>query len=726
MAINLQSLSLTSAFNSIVNFFRSQSNNSKWKDMTQGAEGTFLVRLLANIFSTLSYRIVAQAREIFLSTAALRSSNIGLSVNLGYSTFRGSNLKRKVRLLPTGNYTIPKLAVVGTYDSDHDILALNEYSLIEGEAIDLDVVVGKVKEETFTAGTSAIKCFSLFTTGISEDYTLYLDSLEVPTTKVIKDMTDDKYLVRTNPYSSVDIMYLNTYSGAKYVYGTGSEITIRYVELENVSPVPFTDSMFVNYGTLLDTTNISTYIPPESVEQMKINAPLDHETQNLIRSKQDYANRLKQIIPSMVDANYEPLTPTYTLISGLKSDFTLVTEDERETMSELLKEERFFGTPLPDVTHPRREVANLQISLALSNKYKNIADINLDVENILAGNYDSRLGSTFNTYDLERKIEALSYVKYARVGHVINDRVADRNYQVGYILNYGDQNYIVSKILGMSGTSTPNWNIPITPMANIDTGLETQDGSIIWRAYKLLPNMPQTNTFTWQPNMQFGIGDYVYDTSNAPGYMFKCVDLIKSSGFTELDLTYAEVGQFFVDGSIVWVSKDRSDTYNLWSSSTNYRLGQSVNVSSNSNISLECISYTGTAGTDQEISFELSEYEVLSEGDVTLETGELGGYFVVAGNKEYYFRKNDIIVAASSEFSSSFAVVNSRYSSSTRQTTVTVSKPVGSGITYTELRTQGRGTRDGQILWTLVEDIDNITYPWNGYVVFDHELEIIE
>jgi hypothetical protein len=137
MAINLQSLSLTSAFNSIVNFFRSQSNNNKWKDLTTGSEGSFLIRLLANIFSTLSYRIVAQAREIFLSTAALRSSNIGLAVNLGYSTFRGSNLKRKVNLLPTGNFTIPKLAMIGSYDSDHDIYTLNEYSLEEGVATDI-------------------------------------------------------------------------------------------------------------------------------------------------------------------------------------------------------------------------------------------------------------------------------------------------------------------------------------------------------------------------------------------------------------------------------------------------------------------------------------------------------------------------------------------------------------------------------------------------------------
>ena len=740
MAINLQSLSLTSAFNSIVNFFRSQANNNKWKDLTSGAEGSFLIRLLANIFSTLSYRIVAQAREVFLSTAALRSSNIGISVNLGYSTFRGSNLKRRINIRPTGNFTLPKLSMIGSYDSDHDIYVLGKYNsdtneyedvtLVEGEAQDIDVVVGKIKEETFVTGTSATKCFSLFTSGISEDYTLYLDSVEVPTTKVIKEMTEDKYLVRTNPYSSVDIMYLNNYSGFKYTYGTGSEITIRYIELEDVTPIPFTDSMFVNYGVLLNTTTISTYLAPESIDQIKVNAPLDHETQNLIRSKQDYANRLNEIIPSIVDANYKPLTYTYTVMTGLKNDFTLLTEDEVDKIKGLLREERFFGTPIADLLHPKREVANLKISLALNNKYKNIADINLDIDNILKDSYDAVLGTTFNTYELERKIESLSYVKYARVSHVINDRLPTKNYQVGYILEKADetgksQYYIASKILGMSGITVPDWQLPVTPTPDVDTGLITKDGGLYWRAYKLLPNILTTDLFTWQPSKPYGVGDYVTDY-RAPNYMFKCVDLVKSSGFEAPDITYAEVGEFVVDGEIVWVTKDRSNDYDTWLSSTNYRLGQSVNVPSNSNLSLECVSYTGTAGTDDEVSFELSKYDVIGEGDVELSSGEMGGYFTVAGNKEDYFRKDDIITATDKKGSATFAVVESNYSSETGLTTITVSKPVGSGATYDTLYTQERGTRDGYLLWTLVEDIDNITYPWNSYSVFEHELEIIE
>ena len=726
MALNLQSLSLTSVFNSIINFFKSQENTGSWKNLTTGSEATFLIRLLANVISTISYRIIAQSRENFLSTAALPSSNIGISVNLGYSAFRGSNFKRKVRLLPTGSYTIPKLGVLGAYNDQYDIIALEEVSLVEGEPIDVNVVVGKIKEESFTAGTSAIKCFSLFTTGISEDYVLYVGSTEVPTTKVIKNMTEDKYLVRTNPYSSVDIMYLNTYEGAKYVYGTGTEITIKYVELQDIEEVPFTDAMFANFAILEDVTNISQYLPFETVEEMKINAPLDHETQNLIRSKQDYANRLSEIVPAVIDANWEALTPTYTLITGLKNDFTLVSDSERAEVLTLLKKENFFGTPLPDITHPRREVANLQIDLALSNKYKNIADINEDIDNILENYYDAKLGSSFSTFDLERKIESLSYVKYARVGHVINDREANKNYQVGYILHYKDeekgeeQDYIAAKILGMTGSSTPSWNIPVTPIKEIDTEMETQDGSIIWRAYKKLPGMPSDIYFERQNYAQYGIGDYVFD-SNAPGYMFKCIDLIKNSGYKEPDISLLKIGEFIADGNIVWVVKQRSDYYPSWEAMTNYRLGVSVNVASSSEYSLECVSYTGTVGSDDKVSFELTNYPVVEV---------IGNVFKVAGNKTYYFRPDDIISAhyleGDKDAYTSFAVSSSVYNAEEGVTSVTVvAETIDIGLMYDYLITRERGTRDGQILWKLIEDVDNITYPWNGYMVFDHVLNIL-
>ena len=45
---------------------------------------------------------------------------------------------------------------------------------------------------------------------------------------------------------------------------------------------------------------------------------------------------------------------------------------------------------------------------------------------------------------------------------------------------------------------------------------------------------------------------------------------------------------------------------------------------------------------------------------------------------------------------------------------------------YTILEVAQRGTIDGSIQWTLIKNVDEITYDWNSYVTFTHTLEILE
>lgn len=743
MVIDLQSLSLTSAFNSIVSYFRSQENNTAFRDLSNTSEGSFLIRLLANVISVLSYRIVAQSRENYLSTAALTSSNVGIAVNLGYSVFRGSNLKRLVYLTPTGTYTLPKFSVIGNYNDEYNIITLEDIDLVEGVQAKINTVVGNVREESFVAGTSAIKIFSLFTTGISEDYVLFKDADEVPTTKVMKEMVDDKYLVRTNPYSSVDIAYLNTFSNAKYKYGNGTEFTIRYVELADVPVIPYTSSMFL-YGNLDDYTTTSPFLTFEPVDSIKITAPLDHETQNLIRSKADYANRLQQIIPDINEVNFRAMTPTLTQITYLKDDFTLLTGTllqpgsskqnidalegtEINKVNSLLKQENYFGTPLPDITPPRREVADLDISLALTNKYKSLADINLDIENILKNYYNVYLDNSFSTYDLERKLEGLSYVKYARVSHKINQRKTNTNYQLGHLIYQDGSYYKASKVLGRTSYSQPSegWAVPLNPGNEIDTNAVILDGTIYWKCFKKLPNMPTSSYFKRVPNMLCGIGDYMY-TDLFPNYMFKCIDIVRQTGNSTPDLSASSIGDFVVDGGIVWVVKERvnDSVVKNWDSLTSFRLGETVNVSG-AEFSLECISYTGTTGPKETLEFEKNEYDIIGYDEETRDA------FYVNGDKTWYFRAGESIEAQDSQGYTSFLVEASIIEGD--KTKIIVSRRQSSGEyaipegrDYKKLYTTLRGTQDESILWTLVDDINDIDYDWNSFVSFSHSLTILE
>lgn len=761
MAIDLQSLSITSAFNSIVNYFRSQENNSTWRDLTNGSEGSFLIRLLANVMSVISYRIVAQSRENYLSTAALPASNIGIAVNLGYSVPRGSNLKRLIRLIPNGNYTIPKFSVLGSYNTEYSIICIEDedITLVEGQPINIQTVVGNLREESFITGTSDIKIFTLFNSNISDDFMLFKDGMEVPTTTTLKGMLDNNYLVRTNPYSSVDIAFLNTLETAdeNLKYGNGSEITIRYVELANVPVVPYSSSMFT-YGTLDDYRTIQGNRGMETVDSIKVTAPLYHEVQNLIRSKSDYASALRIDVPSVSEVNFKALTPTYTQITYLKDNFNLLTGTYQPVGSSLdnknalvateigdflnlLKDQNYFGTPLPDIVVPRREEAYLRISVALKNKYKNISDVDYDIENILKNFYNVYLNVSFNTYELERKIEDLSYVKYARVEHIINDRNPNAYCQLGYLTYDEDSKnyYKISNVLGVTGTqlnSSLNWRPSITVEDAIDTNAVFQDGALYWKCYKKLPGVSMRKRY---PNSTFGLGEFMHTGSDNPAlenFMFKCIDMVRYSGTVKPDVTTAELGDFIEDGGLVWVVIDRvSDpTITEWESSKQYRIGQRVNASGDY-FSLECVAYAGRTSSSSTPAFFK---DVLPINTITQEADPFATV-TVEGNYAQYFKEGDVVTAEYTNTGGSgiaFWEVQgiSIYNSDENITTfkvVNYDKNLGSlvvieGNKYTNVYPVFRYSIDGDVAWELVEDPTNIQYGWDSFISFKHEVEILE
>ena len=756
MAIDLQSLSITSAFNSIVNYFRSQENNSSWRDLTNGSEGSFLIRLLANVMSVISYRIVAQSRENYLSTATLPASNIGIAVNLGYSVPRGSNLKRLIRLTPNGNYTLPKLSVIGSYDTEYSILNLEEVVLKEGEPINIETVVGNLREESFITGTSDIKIFTLFNSNISDDFILFKDNIEVPTTDVLKEMLDNKYLVRTNPYSSVDIAFLNTLETAdeNLKYGNGTEITIRYVELADVPVIPYSTNMFT-YGTLEDYRTIQGNRGMETVDSMKVTAPLYHEVQNLIRSKADYASALRINIPSVNEVNFLARTPVLTQITYLKDNYNLLTgtylpagtskENEENliatevgTFEELLKDQNYFGTPLPDIVPPKREVASLHIGIALKNKYKDISDIDYDIENILKNFYNTFLNVEFSTYDLERQIENLSYVKYARVSYKVFDRKKNTAYQLGYMTqdpSTGDY-YKVGSICGETGITSDgqlNWAPSISVGSEIDTKAIFLDGSIYWKCFKRLSDMPPYKIQKRYPGRAYSIGDFVYVSDiSLSGYMFECIDIAgKYTGNEAPDTSTVEIGEFVDDNEIIWVAIDRVSDPTVFEreNAKMYRIGQRVNPVDRDDISLECVSYAGMSGSSDSIEFFKAQQDVLGVKDNTI---------YVAGDQRPYFKDGDVIkvqydsiTEGSNEetvtVDGSYAYYTSSYKDVSPYTAITLKEALrGGDRNYVSIEPVERPTQDGEIQWELVEDPAKVKYGWNSYVTFEHELEILE
>ena len=86
--------------------------------------------------------------------------------------------------------------------------------------------------------------------------------------------------------------------------------------------------------------------------------------------------------------------------------------------------------------------------------------------------------------------------------------------------------------------------------------------------------------------------------------------------------------------------------------------------------------------------------------------------------------EGDTISALYPEGATNYQVSNSVYNG--ENTVITIVGDVDSTIEYQSLIAPERGVQDGNILWTVIDDVSNITYPWNSYTTFDYTLEIIE
>lgn len=663
MALDIKPISITAMFNNIKSFFQSQENNSKWKDLSTGAEGIFCMRMLANILSVLSLRIMTAFRECFHSTANFMSSQIALAVNNGYSVFRGRNHRRRIKLTLNSdiNMTIPALSVVGFYDPNYSIITLEEINPSKNaneddKSIEFLATIGSLREISWTAKTAGLKKFVRHEQGISEDYRLFLDGEPVPTSDVAKDKLNNKYYIYTNHYKSVTVEYLNNYKGSTYNYDNDTEFTLRYVELADMDINELTDDMFT-IGTLESSVVTSSYKDFEDIDSIKQNSPVYREMQNLIRSKEDWKDAYRATLPVVKEITYRALTPSYTQLSCLKNDHTLmesayssdmtkITDIEENSIREELEPARYFGRPFPDMEDPKREVTTLDITLGLTSVYKQEDDIKADVRTIIDQMYQNKFGETVNIYDVEQSLKELTYVKYARVAVHVNKRKSFERYQKGDViseeLSYGDNDtiqkiYRCKDVLGMSSEIEPTWNVPASSK-EIETGLLTVDNELIWQCYKRLANLD--NVTAWNYNSYYAVGDFIY-TETYPNYVFKCISLIAKSGAQAPDVVSTDVGDYVEDGNLLLICIPYNSTsYKERVSKFNYKLRDRMNING---LSFEVVGFIGMTSGSTSIKVRSDEQQLYSIPVDARADVPAGNLYLADGDYRTYVKQGDLI-----------------------------------------------------------------------------------
>jgi hypothetical protein len=242
--------------------------SDNFKDFYAGSIGSTLIELAAGFSEFNSYSSIVARRESYLSEARLIDSSIGIAQTLGYSTFRGNNVKLSLTITPTTTVTVNKFDIIGTV-GNYDIISLDDYDLQYGTEITITVVLGVLKVTSVTVTDARTYDFRFVSDKISNDIMLKLDGTIVPTSNVLYDLINDKFVVLSNPLGGIDVRYLNRYQPNKwnqytkytfldYVLPTYDwRPTFHYYVGQHVCKVSPTDALPIMYECIAEGTSNS-------------------------------------------------------------------------------------------------------------------------------------------------------------------------------------------------------------------------------------------------------------------------------------------------------------------------------------------------------------------------------------------------------------------------------------------------------------------------------------
>jgi hypothetical protein len=261
-AMENTSLSYTSLLSNLSSYVTSMDDYTRWKDFFEGSEGQIILELIASKSSYEAYKILTSRQETYLQYCTKLASAKAIAQNYSYSAYRGTNRQLTLQIdNPTSTVVIPALTVVGSA-GDYDFVTSEQVVLNKGTSAAVKGYIGNLNTEQLTATSSDLLTFRFSSTNISEIFQLYLNSTQVPTTSIMKEMLDDKYFVCSNGVDGVDILYLNTKSGFTNTYSSGNTLTLKFIEYVNASYSE--SSLTFDYG---DISSIASDIAPTDPER---------------------------------------------------------------------------------------------------------------------------------------------------------------------------------------------------------------------------------------------------------------------------------------------------------------------------------------------------------------------------------------------------------------------------------------------------------------------------
>lgn len=511
--IDPSSVSFSSILTDLEVYRDSRPDSAKWNTFFEAGTGQTITEEIAALGAFLAYKVITGRRENYLQYAVNKSSVVGIAQYLGYSTFRGKNQHLTLLIVPSATMVLPRFSIVGAL-KDQDLVVLQDTPMTINVPVMVEVVIGTLTAEDISAPSADRAIFRFESPDVTEDLRLLLNGTEVSTSDRILDLDDDKFVVITNVLESVDVSYLNRV-GSSFLYNTGDILRIEFLAKKDIN----FDQSDINffYGDLTSFSTLSVYQDPEANNTTRINAPLFHETQALVRARLDFLKVFKIIDPRFVSTNQHDVTAATVELAYLNSDYSALTMAEKTDLLSILRKRMAMGIPPPLITDPVRVALPLDIAVTLRNNTENTTDL---IESILVLK-ENILGSSINLDDIESDLEDLNSVKIARVSIGSSEWVASTSYERGSRVRLEPatgQVFELTKILYRSNSVEPAW-----PTTLNNTVI---DKELVWKAELINPS--ELTTTTWSPNSIYEIRNVVVPTV-PNGRQYRLADFINKS-----------------------------------------------------------------------------------------------------------------------------------------------------------------------------------------------------
>ena len=431
--IDPTSLSFEAIKGNLTSWIKARPDYAVWKDFYDSGAGNTIIELIAGMQTLLGHRNISGRRETYLQYAEMLSSCKGMSQNLGYSANRGTNKHLTLTIVPTSTILLQKYDIVGSIGT-YDLIVASDIGIVLGTPIDVEVIIGELNTEEMEVASSDLQQFRFISSDVSEDFRILLNSIEVPVSNVTYDLSNDKYVAVSNAYGAVDVTYLND---GDYNYSSGNILTLEYVK-NIIDFVVDIDNVAFNYGAVSVIVSTQQAVEADDKVDIKVNAPLYHETRMVVRGRDDYKKIFKLLNTNFVDTNGYDVSASIVQLTYTTDNLTLLSSNEKNDYINLLSVNRMYGLMPPTIIDPTRLYITLAVTVKLQSPILT-ATIQDDIEMILT-DYEKILATSVDFEEIEHLLEDYSYVKVARIAIKTEEWLASTNYERGMFVTPSPSN----------------------------------------------------------------------------------------------------------------------------------------------------------------------------------------------------------------------------------------------------------------------------------------------